>query len=442
MSMATEEVVMPWKETCPMDEKVRFIAACSEESNLAEVCRRFGISRKTGYKWLERYNALGVEGLRDRPPVVPAPPHRLAGELERTIVELRKQHPFWGPKKLRALLLEREPEGPWPAPSTIGDVLKRNGLIRPRRRRVRVAPGASPLAPCDEPNELWCIDFKGHFGLGDRTRCHPLTLSDGASRYLLKCEALAQPREKPVREQLELAFREYGLPKRIRSDNGPPFATLAAGGLSALSIWWIKLGIVPERIEPGHPEQNGRHERMHRTLKAEVAPEANLAEQQRAFDAFRYEYNELRPHEALGQVPPARRYEPSRRVYPATLAPLAYEDCKVRWAHNGWISWRHHLVKVGSTALDNEPVGLKQVSETRWQVYFGPVLLGVLDERDAELALRVVSPHEPVSGDRQAGSDHDPSDRESTRPDPCNPSEATTTNIEAIMSDEASESVT
>jgi transposase InsO family protein len=394
---------MPWKETCPMDEKLRFIAACSQEPNLSEVCRRFEISRKTAYKWLARYDALGLDGLKDRPPIVPAPPHRLAPDLESAIVRLRKACPNWGPKKLLTLLLEAEPHKPWPAASTIGEVLKRNGLIRPRRRRVRVAPGTSPLSPCEEPNELWCIDFKGHFALGDKTRCHPLTLSDGASRFLLKCEGLAQPREKPVREHLELAFREYGLPNRIRSDNGPPFATLAAGGLSALSIWWIKLGIVPERIEPGHPEQNGRHERMHRTLKAEVAPRKDLAEQQLAFDAFRYAYNELRPHEALGQVPPAKRYEPSRRCYPEKTAAIEYEDCKVRWAHNGLLSWRGQAVKVGPPALSNEPVGMKQVSESEWEVYFGPVLLGRFDDRDREPVLRRASPKVAGTDDRGAG---------------------------------------
>lgn len=395
-----------------MDEKVRFIAACSEEPNLAEVCRRFGISRKTGYKWLERYEALGVDGLKERPPRALQPPRRVDGALEQAIVQLRKAHPLWGPKKLRALLQQSRPEEDWPAASTFGEVLKRNGLIRPRRRRVRMPPSSAPLGDCTSPNDLWCIDFKGQFSLGDGVRCYPLTLSDGATRYLLKCEGLTEPRTDGVRRHLELAFREFGLPDRIRSDNGPPFATLRTGGLSALSIWWIKLGIVPERIEPGHPEQNGRHERMHRTLKAEVAdpPRANLLEQQRAFDHFRHVYNELRPHEALSQVPPTKRYEPSRRVYPARLATPEYRDCIVRWTSKGAISWNAQRVVVGPTSFHSEAVGVRQVGESVWHVYFGPVLLGALDDRDKVPVLRTASPAVPVD-------DHRPQDGVTSGPD-------------------------
>ncbi len=410
---------MPWKETCPMDEKVRFIAACSEEPNLAEVCRRFGISRKTGYKWLARYEALGIDGLRERPPLAFEPPGRLDTARELAIVELRKEHPLWGPKKLRALLQQSRPEQAWPAASTFGEVLKRNGLIRPRRRRVRMPPSSAPLGDCAGPNDVWCIDFKGQFGLGDGVRCYPLTLSDGASRYLLKCEGLTEPRTEGVRRHLELAFREYGLPDRIRSDNGPPFAALRAGGLSELSIWWIKLGIVPERIEPGHPEQNGRHERMHRTLKAEVAspPRANLLEQQRAFDHFRHVYNELRPHEALEQVAPARRYEPSRRSYPASLVTPEYRDCVVRWTSHGLISWNAHAVRVGPSSFHKEAVGLKQISESTWHVYFGPVLLGALDDRDTEPVLRTAAPIEPDDGQPDQASVTANPDSEMVTPD-------------------------
>ena len=381
-----------------MDERLKFIVACAEESNFAEVCRRFLISRKTGYKWLERYKAEGVAGLRRRPPVVPEPPHRLSPELVDSIVAMRKQHPTWGPKKLLVVLAEAEPERDWPAASTVGDVLTRNGLIRPKRRRVRSAPGTSPLAPCEEPNDTWCVDFKGHFAMGNRVRCHPLTITDAATRYLLKCEGLLQPRVLPVREHFELAFKEFGMPRRIRSDNGPPFSTLSPGGLSALSVWWIKLGIVPERIAPGHPEQNGRHERMHRTLKEETAspPHAVLAQQQRAFDAFCHEYNSLRPHEALGQVPPARRYETSTRIYPAELPPMTYGDLKTRWTKRGRIKWRNQSVRI-SKLLRNEMVGLKQITEALWEVYFGPVLLGVLDDRDKVMELRTVDTPHPGS---------------------------------------------
>jgi putative transposase len=397
---------MPWKETCLMDEKVSFIAACREEGNFAEVCRRFGISRKTGYKWLGRYDGEGIEGLKERPPIVVEPPNATPVAVVSAIVTARKEHPLWGPKKLRAVLLQAMPDKHWPAPSTIGEVLKRHGMIRPRRRRVRGAAGRSPLGECELPNDVWCVDFKGHFALGDKSRCHPLTITDAASRYLFRCEGLVAPKGEPVKEHFTRLFREFGLPSRIRSDNGAPFASTAPGGLSALSIWWIKQGITPERIEPGHPEQNGRHERMHRTLKDATAspPRATMAEQQLCFDAFRYEYNEVRPHEALGQRPPASVYEVSKRPFLDVPPPLEYEDCKVRWAHGGVISWRHQSVKVGPSSLHDEPVGLRQISESEWMVSFGPVLLGVLDTRDTEMQLRAPSPPGPVDDTPGLGS--------------------------------------
>jgi transposase InsO family protein len=406
---------MPWKETCLMDEKLRFIAACSgDDINLSEVARQFGISRKTAYKWLERYDALGLDGLKARPPAPLVAPGRLALPLESAIVALRKAHPRYGPKKLRVLLAQTRPGLALPAPSTIGEVLQRNGLIVPRRRRVRTPPGQSPLLPAQQPNDLWCIDFKGNFVLGDRSTCYPLTLTDNVSRYLLKCEGMAQPRFEPVQRHLELAFREYGLPSRIRSDNGPPFASVAPGGLSALSVWWIKLGIRPERIKPGHPEQNGQHERMHRTLKAEVAVKATPEEQQLELDRFRHEYNDERPHEALGQVTPAKKYEPSRRRWPEQLKSPEYEDSEVRWTHDGVISWKGQSVKVGASMLDKEPVGLKQVSEHEWDVSYGPICLGRLDHRDRELKLTEVPKKtatkkdcEPVVPEREANlSEH------------------------------------
>jgi len=381
-----------------MDEKVRFIAACREEGNFAEVCRRFGISRKTGYKWLGRYDGEGVEGLKERPPVVAEPPNATPAELVAAIVTARKEHPLWGPKKLRAVLLQALPSKRWPAASTIGEVLKRHGLIRPRRRRVRGASGRSPLGECELPNDVWCVDFKGHFALGDKSRCHPLTITDAASRYLLRCEGLDAPKGQPVKAHFIRVFREFGLPSRIRSDNGTPFASAAPGGLSALSIWWIKQGIAPERIEPGHPEQNGRHERMHRTLKEATAspPRATMSEQQLCFDAFRYEYNEVRPHEALGQKPPVSVYEASKRAFLEAPPPLEYVDCKVRWTQKGVISWKAQQVRVGPAVMGNEPVGLRQITESEWLVFFGPVLLGCLDTRDNEMHLRTPSPRCPV----------------------------------------------
>src|SRR5580693_546430 len=236
---------MPWKETRVMDERMGFIAAVLQQErggNFTQLCERFGISRETGYKWVERYRQQGPEGLRDRKPVPASCPHRTPDAVESRVVELRKQWPSYGPKKLRAMLRERAPELAVPAASTIGDILERNGLIRPRRVRLRVPPSSSPLAHAQQPNDVWCVDFKGHFALGDGSRCYPLTITDAASRYLIKCESVGQPDEAHRRPHFERAFREFGVPGRIRSDNGPPFATKTLGGLSRLSVWWVQLG--------------------------------------------------------------------------------------------------------------------------------------------------------------------------------------------------------
>ncbi len=387
---------MPWKETCPMDEKIKFIAACAEDVNFSALCRSFGISRKTGYKWVARYNQVGIDGLKERAPIAARIPHRTSQELVDAIVAVRKAHPFWGPRKLRKLLMEGDGEKAWPVASTMGELLKKFGLIRPRRRRIHVGLSGTPLGPCQCPNDVWCVDFKGHFRLGDGSRCYPLTISDAASRYLIRCEALEYCGEPFVREHFEAAFREFGLPVRMRSDNGPPFASLAPGGLSALSVWWIKLGILPERIEPGHPEQNGRHERMHRTLKMEATqpPEDNLQEQQRRFDLFRREYNELRPHEALGQDSPSKHYAPSPRAHPQKLLVPQYKDAVVRWVgDNGIVKWRRQAIAVGRPLAD-EPVGFVQKTDWCWEVFYGPIRLGYVDDRERTVTLhrRAVPP--------------------------------------------------
>jgi transposase InsO family protein len=299
------------------------------------------------------------------------------------LVQARKQHTSWGPKKLRAFVAEREPDLVMPAASTIGELLKKRGLIHPRRRRLRVPLHSNPLAGCSRPNELWCVDFKGHFGLGDRSRCHPLTITDQYSRYLLKCEGMLKPKGPDVQEQFERTFREFGLPERIRSDNGPPFASVGLGGLTELSVWWLKLGIIPERIEPGRPEQNGQHERMHRTLKHEATSPAcaTLGEQQRVFDHFRHEFNDERPHEALGQKQPAKVYVTSARSYPACLREPSYgDDVLVRRVDKaGGITRRGKWLRLAS-CLHHEPIGLRPVEEDRWELFYGPVLLGILDE--------------------------------------------------------------
>src|SRR5262245_34784306 len=262
---------MPWKETCPMDERAEFIVECLRgELTVTELCRKYEISRKTGYKWMGRFHEGGRPNLADRSRARHGHANATPEELVGMIVAMRKEHPTWGPLKLIDRLERKWPRQRWPAPSTIGEILKRQGLARARRGRHRPPQYAEPFLGCDEPNKTWCADFKGSFALGNGRRCNPLTISDAYSRYLLRVESLTRTEENAVRPIVESAFCEFGRPWAIRTDNGPPFATVAAGGLSRLAIWWIKLDIRPERIAPGKPQQNGRHERMHRTLKQET----------------------------------------------------------------------------------------------------------------------------------------------------------------------------
>lgn len=394
-----EGLPMPWSETCAMDERVRMMAdvLCGEEPKAA-IFARYGVSAKTGYKWLERYRRAGVEGLAERSHA----PHRhglaLPEEAVARIVALRERWPHWGPRKLRVKYGELYPDGEAPAASTLGDVLRREGLVEPRARRRRVPPATQPFLSAVAPNEVWCVDFKGWFRTGDGRRCDPFTVSDAHSRYLLCCQAVS-PDKAGVRPVLEAAFRAYGLPRAIRSDNGPPFASVGAGGLSALAVWWLKLGIRPERIAPGKPQQNGRHERFHRTLKEAVAdpPAATLGEQEARFDAFRREYNEERPHEACNQRPPGTRYAPSPRRYPRALREPAYgaDEAMRRVRSNGQIKWGGELIFV-SEVLSGECVGVSETGEGEWRVRFGPVELGFIDAKARRLHRRRLRPDRPV----------------------------------------------
>jgi transposase InsO family protein len=364
-----------------MDERIQFIAALQQDPkcNFAQLCARFGITRPTGYALVRRYKERGAQAFEDQPPVARSCPHRTRAEVEDRVVALRKERPFEGPKKIRTRLLALEPELDVPAASTIGDILDRRGLIRPRRARLRVPPHPSPLEPCSAPNELWCVDFKGHFALGDKTRCHPLTVSDASSRFLITCDGLTSEKYELVRPCFERVFREFGLPARMRSDNGPPFASRSLGGLSSLSVWWIQLGIVPERIEPGHPEQNPRHERMHKTMKQATAtpPAGTMAEQQRVFDYFRADYNNVRPHEALAQTPPVRHYEPSWRPFREPREPEYSEDFQVRRVidSSGCVSFAAQKLRIG-TVLAGQPVGFRQTDDDEWEIFYGPLLIG------------------------------------------------------------------
>ena len=383
---------MPWMETCVMDQRAVFVLdVLRGEVSMACVCRRYGISRKTGYKWLGRFDVDGVSGLSDRSRAPRRHPNEVSAEVEAAVVSLRHRHPTWGPKKLRAWLLRHEPTGRWPACSTMGDLLKRHGLTVPRKRRHRTPPQTQPFASCDGPNAVWCADYKGWFRTGDGHRCDPLTLSDAASRYVLRCQATASTGYEAVRGVCEAAFREYGLPGAIRTDNGSPFASRGLGGLSRLSIWWLKLGIVPERIDPGRPCQNGRHERMHRTLKAETAtpPARTMRAQQGRFDRFRRVFNEDRPHEALSMATPSSAYARSVRCYPERLEDVRYPSgWEVRRVKpNGVFNWRNRRVFIGE-AFGRELIGLWALDDRHWSVRFGPLALGIFDAH----AYRLLSP--------------------------------------------------
>jgi len=374
---------MPWKETCVMDERTMLISEfLSQEFSLSEMARRRGISRKTAYKWIERYRRWGPEGLKDLSRAAHHHPNAISLPLEAAILDWKERRPLWGAPKIHSKLQGR---ADCPAESTVSNVLKRHGWIGEVRRRCRATPTLGPLAVAPGPNEVWSADFKGWFRMGDGQRCDPLTISDAYSRFLLCCRGLAGAAgRREVRPWFEATFREYGLPRVIRTDNGPPFASTGLGGLSVLSVWWLRLGIQVERIAPGHPEQNGRHERMHRTLKeATTRPVAsNLPAQQVAFDAFRQEYNHDRPHEALGQQPPASAYSPSPRTYlPRLLAPEYGADWIVRSVRsNGEIRWQGRKLFV-SEALIGQRVGLEPVADGRWVLHFMSAKLGVLDAR-------------------------------------------------------------
>ena len=381
--MTVRRKVVPWKRTSPEVERIRFIKRWETGGEtFVELCRAFGVSRKTGYKRVHRFQAWGWDGLGDLSRAPHQHPNQTEWAVAESLIAARQAHPTWGPKKLVAWLRNREPWVPWPAPSTVGGLLDRAGLVRRRNRRRRTPPWSQPFVQAEQPNDLWCIDFKGWFRTGNGVRVNPLTVEDAASRYLVVCHGLRQPRGSEVRPVLERAFREYGLPQAIRSDNGPPFASVGLGGLSSLAVWWVKLGILPERIEPGHPEQNGRLERLHRTLKAETAspPQPTWQRQQRAFQDFRSSYNQERPHEALDQQPPARRYHPSVRPYPRRVDSPEYESGTTvrRVRTNGEIKWQGQMVYL-SEALCGEPVGLTSQDDRFWTVHFGPLQIGLLD---------------------------------------------------------------
>lgn len=380
---------MPWLETDPMDQRLPFIL--DDQRGLydrTELCARYGISRKTGYKWLARYEQDGRRGLQPQSRAPHHCPHRIPVAVAQLLCAARTAHPDWGPAKLLDWLRPRHAHVVWPAASTVGDLLAREGLVaKRRRRRPHEHPGVVPPVT-GAPNDLWTADFKGQFPTQDGVLCYPLTIADQHTRFLLTCHGVRSTHGVLARPVFERAFREYGLPAAIRTDNGVPFATQAIHGLSDLNVWWMRLGIQHQRIHPGCPQENGAHERMHRTLKrgAIRPPRATLAAQQRAFNAFRREYNDERPHTYLDGATPASRYQPSPRSFPARLPPQEYPG--------------HFLVKkitmcgtfrFGSTllyvanALAHHHVGLEETDDGIWSLFFNTVLLAKFDERDLVL---------------------------------------------------------
>ena len=376
---------MPWHETDPVTERLKFVAAVeSGRETMTALCAQFGISRKTGYKILERYRRDGPEGLRDRSRAPRSHPNQTEAAVEAAVLRVRKAHPTWGSKKILAVLKRDESDLPWPARSTIDAILKRAGLVPPRKRRNRKQPSSPPVVDATMPNDAWSIDYKGWFRVGDGTRCDPLTVNDVASRASLVCRAMVQPKLEDVKRRLDLTFRQFGLPQVMLSDNGPPFGSTGLGRLSRLGVWLMRLGIRPVFIEPGRPDQNGRHERFHETLKAETAnpPKATIGAQQRAFGRFQSEYNEERPHEALGMRVPAEVWDFSAREMPASLPEFHYGDGveSRRVRRDGSIKWAGGFVFVGE-AFRHEHVGIEAVEEGIRHVRLGSAVLGVLHER-------------------------------------------------------------
>jgi putative transposase len=378
---------MPWKECHVMDERLRFVARLLEGEKMAPLCAELGISRKTGYKIFGRYKDCGVEAFTDRSRRPHRQANRLPPQIEATIVRLKREYPGWGAPKIREKLRQQFTGPHLPAISTVHAVLDRHSLVQPRRRRRHRATGTELSRPT-EPNALWCADYKGEFMLGNRRYCYPLTITDFASRYVLTCEALATTQERFAFTVFERTFKEFGLPRAIRTDNGVPFASAhAIYGLSTLSVWWLRLGVALERIKPGHPQQNGRHERMHLTLKkdATTPAAANVLQQQARFDTFIEQYNRERPHQALGMKVPADLYEPSPRRYRG-LEDLTYpfHDQTIAVTRCGRICFQGRKVNL-SHVFAGQHVGVTQVGERIWLVTFMQYDLGYFDDETCRL---------------------------------------------------------
>jgi putative transposase len=390
---------MPWQESCAMDQRVKFIA---DQRNglwtMTELCDRYEISRKTGYKWLERYRLEGPAGLAERSHAARVHGRATPQHIVDAIVGLRLERPSWGPRKIVSKLEARQGDVDWPSASTAGEILKRAGLVGERRVRRRSPSRMAELTVPQHANHVWALDHKGWIRLGDGSRVEPFTATDGFSRYLISLAATGSTQYSECQPLLERAFREYGLPQIIRSDNGSPFASSGTTGLTALSVWWIKLGIHHERIDPGHPQQNGRHERFHLTLlEAMRPPPPTRAAQARRFSAFARDYNEERPHEALGQRPPASVYQPSPREMPRRLPRPDYpSEVAVRQVRsNGEIKWCGDLIHVCS-ALAGEAVAVEETEDGSWRVRFFDVPVGIIDQQTCKLRRCASAAPQPI----------------------------------------------
>ena len=380
---------MPWSQTTPMHQRTLFIADHLRGTrSVTALCAEYGIARKTAYKWIERYIRRGPAGLDDRSRRPLRSPNATPEPIVNALLELRHRRPTWGARKLIAYLAKRHPDWPLPARSAVCELLKRRGLVRRKRARRTIGHPGKPSTLVVAPNQIWCADFKGQFRMGNGRYCYPLTVTDQYSRYLLGCHGLpstAVDGAKPVFHRL---FQEHGLPQYIRTDNGVPFATNTLARLSRLSAWWVRLGVLPQLIEPGRPQQNGRHERMHRTLKDETTRPAAAAmrSQQLKFDRFRKIFNEERPHEALEQCTPASVYQASPREMPSKLPPLEYPDrYEVRYVSaNGGIRWNNQWVNVSTTCI-GEYVGLEEIDDGVWNLYYGALRLGRFYERKMKI---------------------------------------------------------
>lgn len=380
---------MPWNELKPMDLKVMFIASYLEgKHTFSKLCSDYEISRKTGYKWVERYESEGPGGLEERSRRRHNQSYVVPVAVRQAIIELRSiGETTPGPKKIQNDLLKRFPDQDPPSKTTIYNILKAADLITPQRIRRRVAVYPKPLSKAETPNQLFSADYKGQFLTGAGVWCYPLTIMDHASRFLLACQSMPSTNFKETQQTFERVFREYGLPERIRTDNGVPFASTGQAGLSQLSIWWLRLGIIPERIEPGRPDQNGRHERMHRTLKSTLPqpPATPWEAQQKHFNRFMQHYNYERGHEALDQKTPASCYSPSTRPYPEKLPEMSYPshvECYLTDS-NGIIN-RSGLRIYIANVLKHQTIGMEMIGDDIWEVIFGPVILGRVYAREAK----------------------------------------------------------